>query len=321
MSFVPQSMIWPGTRAILLVHGIGDASTGKDGAFPIDVVKAALGSDADKVAIYRLNYDFINDWAAQKVQFGAGIAALSAAVKLKIGDDATSQTIADYVGDVLWPIFSEDIRCAVRDAYLAQLDQIQIDRGESALEKGDDPLDYHITIIAHSLGCFHTFEVLAAAASEPSHHLRPASDHVTFDSVILMASPVQLIRTLAGGLSALIPGRDTLATLSKAPLAIPSETRKDTVTKCAKDFVSVTGTFDPVGGHMLGKKLAWAYMNIPGQRSIIVPQKLLNINSKESLALAMAHSAASGGPSANDPHSWTAYIDTEASELRTMVLT
>ena len=320
MPFTAQTMFWPGTRAILLVHGIGDASTGKDGAFPIDVIKSALGTDAEKTAIYRLNYDFINDWAAQKVQFGAGISALTAALKLKIGNDTTSETIADYVGDVLWPLFSEDIRFAVRDAFLAQLEQMQIDRGESALRNGDDPLDYQITIIAHSLGCFHTYEVLAAAASESSHHLRPASDVVTFTSVILMASPVQLIRTLADGLRALIPGSNTLATLSKTPLAIPAETRKGGAVKCTKDFVSITGNFDPVGGHLLGKKLAWAYMNIPGQRSIIVPQKLLNINTREATALALAHSVADGGPSVNDPHSWSAYIETESGEVRRAVL-
>ena len=28
MSFIPQSINWPSDRAILLVHGIGDASTG-----------------------------------------------------------------------------------------------------------------------------------------------------------------------------------------------------------------------------------------------------------------------------------------------------
>src|SRR5215208_2896739 len=124
MAFTPQSQFWTGTRAILLVHGIGDASTGKDGAFPLDTLTTVLGDDAAKTTIYRLNYDFINDWLATKVQFDAGIRALKKELKLKLGGDDNSGTIADYVGDVLWPVLSTDIRFTVRDAYLAQLEQI-----------------------------------------------------------------------------------------------------------------------------------------------------------------------------------------------------
>jgi hypothetical protein len=319
MSFQPQSMFWRGTRAILLVHGIGDASAGKEGTFPVDVLVRVLGDEAPNVSVYRLNYDFINDWLATKVNFQAGITALKAALKLKLGDDDTNATIADYVGDVLWPVLSVDLRLAVRDAFLAQLQQIQIDRGESALRRGHDPLDYQLSIIAHSLGCFHTYEGLTAAAQEPSHALRPGSDLVTFDSVILMASPVQLIRTVAGVIGAVVPNPDTLATLA-APLAIPSETRRGRVVPCTNDFISVTGTHDPVGGHILGKKLDWAYMDIPGQHSVIVSQQALDIDTKEGTALALAKAFATGGPKANDPHSWSAYIESQAKLLRGTVL-
>ena len=101
MSFQPQRIFpWPGKRAVLLVHGIGDASTGKDGAFPLDVLKKSLGDDAANVAIYRINYDFINDWLSTKVNFQAGIAALKAKVKKNLGSDdlddmqSTDQLIA-----------------------------------------------------------------------------------------------------------------------------------------------------------------------------------------------------------------------------------
>jgi hypothetical protein len=195
-----------------------------------------------------------------------------------------------------------------------------VDRGESALRRGDDPLDYQISIIAHSLGCFHTFEVLHEIAKEGAHRLRPATDRMTFDSVILMASPVQLIRTLAGNLADLVPGRDSLVTVGRKALAIPSETRRDEVVPCTKDFISLTGTHDPVGGHLLGKKFAWGYMNIPGQKSIVVPQQALNINTRELTAKALAQSLLDGGPAPNDPHSWTAYVETEAKLLRGVVL-
>ena len=90
---------------------------------------------------------------------------------------------------------------------------------------------------------------------------------------------------------------------------------------CTSDFYSVTGTHDPVGGHLLGKKLDWAYMDIPGQHSTIVSQHLLNIDTKEDTAKALANALASGGPKVNDPHSWTAYIEGQAKLLRGLLLT
>jgi hypothetical protein len=320
MSFEPQSFFWPGTRAILLVHGIGDASTGKDGAFPLDLVRQMLGDEVESVAIYRINYDFINDWLATKSQFQAGIAALKKALALHLGDETTDATIAEYVGDVLWPVLSAELRFAVRDALIAQLDQMQIDRGESALQRGDDPLDYQISIVAHSLGCFHTYEVLTAVANEPSHALRPATDLFTLDSVVLMASPIQLIRTVAGAIGALVPDRASLATLA-APLAIPSETRRGRVVTCTNDFYSITGSHDPVGGHLLGRKLDWAYMDIPGQHSVIVSQHVLDIDTQQGTAQALGKAFAAGGPTQNDPHSWGAYIGSQSKLLRGLLLT
>lgn len=319
MPFVPQSISWPGTRAILLVHGIGNASVGQAGAFPLDALKRVLGDELPNVAIYVVNYDFINDWVATKVDFGAGITALKTAVQLRLGDGSADAEIADGIGDVLWPVLNPDLRFAVRDAIIAQLDQIQLDRAESALERGDDPLDYQVSIVAHSLGCFHTYEVLTAIANEPAHQLRPASDLVTFDSVMLMASPVQLIRTVAGAISAVVPDLGTLATLAR-PLAIPAETRRGKVVKCTHDFISITGSHDPVGGHLLGARLDWAYMDIPGQISTIVPQQALNISTKDSTALALA-SAIAGGAQLRDPHSWSAYIDGQARQMRGVLLT
>jgi hypothetical protein len=320
MPFVPQTMRWPGTRAVLLVHGIGNASVGQAGSFPIDALKRVLGDDEPDVAIYSINYDFINDWVATKVNFQAGITALKAALALKLGNAAADAAIAESVGDVLWPVLSPDLRLAVRDALIAQLDQIQLDRAISALDKGDDPLAYQVSIVAHSLGCFHTYEVLTAIAREPAHRLRPASDLVTFDSVMLMASPVQLIRTVAGAIGAAVPDVQTLATLTK-PLAIPSETRGGKVVACTKDFISITGSHDPVGGHLLGTKLDWAYMDIPGQISTVVPQQLLKVNTRDSTALGLASAIAAGGTQVRDPHAWGGYIDSQAPLMRGVLLT
>ena len=109
-------------------------------------------------------------------------------------------------------------------------------------------------------------------------------------------------------------------TLSK-PLAIPSETRSGKVVACTKDFISITGTHDPVGGHLLGQKLTWAYMDIQGQVSIVVPQHLLNINSRDSTALALASAVAAGGAQLNDPHAWGGYIDSQAKQMRGVLFT
>jgi hypothetical protein len=130
-----------------------------------------------------------------------------------------------------------------------------------------------------------------------------------------MASPVQIIRTIGGAIGGLIPDVGSLATLSR-PLAIPAESRRGKNVRCTKQFVSVTGTHDPVGGHVLGKQLPWAYMKIPGQKSIIVPQTGLNINSAEATAQALAAAFAPGGPANSDPHSWTAYVAGQQGLLR-----
>jgi hypothetical protein len=313
-------MVWPGTRAVLLVHGIGDASTGKDGAFPLDMIKQALGSEAPNVAIYRINYDFINDWLTTKVQFQAGLAALKAHLKQKFGSEDLDATIAEYAGDVLWPILSTSLRFAVRDAIVAQLIQMKMDRRESALARGDDPRKYEISVIAHSLGCFHTYEVLAAAAQEPAHALRPGSNLFTLKSVILMASPVQLIRSVAGAMGALVPDTGNLATLASS-LSIPSEVFQGATIPITKKFMSITGSHDPVGGHLLGKKLDWAYMDIPGQQSVIVPQNMLNIDTKAGTAAALAQAFAAGGPKVNDPHSWSAYVTGESNRVREALFT
>jgi hypothetical protein len=319
MAFSPQSQAWPGRRAFLMVHGIGDASAGMEGSFPADALRDALGPDAATTAVYRLNYDFINDWLAVKTNLEGGVATLKQLIAAQFGDSSMDAVIAEYAGDVLWPILSPDLRFAVRDAFASQLQQILLDRNNAADARGDDPLEYGITILAHSLGCYHTYEMLTAAANDPSLELQPASDLVKFESVILMASPVQLIRTVAGGIAHLIPDIESIAALSQ-PLAIPFETRRGRSVRCTKRFVSVAGTHDPIGGHLLGKRLNWAYMKVPGQKSVIVEQSGLNLTNPVQTAQALAAAFASGEPAMNDPHSWTAYIASQGELLQTGVV-
>ena len=319
-TFKPQSISWPGTRAVLLVHGIGDASVGPAGAFPLDALTRALVDEAPNVAIYTVNYDFINDWVQRKVNFTQQISDLRNKITGELGNGPADAAIADQIGDVLWPVLAPDLRLAVRDALIAQIAQIELDRLEMAMIQGKNHHNFQISIIAHSLGCFHTYEVLTAIANEPALNLQPGTDVFTFDSVILMASPVQLIRTVAGSISGLVPDPKTLSTIAK-PLAIPSESFNGEVIPCTNDFISITGSHDPVGGHLLGARLPWAYMDIPGQHSTIVSQHALNIDTTGMTALALAHTVAGGGVQLKDPHSWSAYIDAQAKQMRGVLLT
>jgi hypothetical protein len=101
------------------VHGIGDASTGEDRALPLELVRQMLGDEAPSVALFRMNYDVIDDWLATKSQFQTGITALKRVLALSLGAETIDATIAEYVGDVRWPIPSAELRFGVRDALVA----------------------------------------------------------------------------------------------------------------------------------------------------------------------------------------------------------
>jgi len=330
--FKPQSIPnWPGKRAVLLVHGIGDASTGGLDAFPIEPFKNAMGDAASEFAIYTLNYDFINDWAEAKTNVAAGIKSLKDVIARKFGGDSLANTIAEYAGDIFWPVLNADIRLAVRDALVAQASQIMLDCGESALARGDDPLDYQVSIIAHSLGCFHAYETLCATVSDPQYHMRPGTDLTRLQAVFLMASPVQLIRAVGNDIRLTVPDIDTLATMSQ-PLAIPTEVAGNKKTPCARRFISVVGDRDPVGGYLLGKKQTWAYMALAGQEMIIDPQKLVGANEATALEAALHGNIAStvssvrggafsDGVTVSNPHDWVAYIDRHSALLQQALLT
>jgi hypothetical protein len=330
-SFKPHSIPeWPGRRAVLLVHGIGDASTSGISAFPIDALKAALGKSAGDLAIYTLNYDFIDDWAAAKTGLAAGIAVLKNAIAKKFGGSDLATTVAEYAGDVLWPVLSADIRLAVRDAFVAQAAQVMLDCGETALARGEDPLYYQVSIIAHSLGCFHAYETLSATVHTPEYHMRPRSDLTRLQNVILLASPVQLIRAVGDDIRLTVPDIATLATLS-APLAVPAEVNGAQRTTCARQFFSVVGNQDPVGGFLLGKKQEWAYMALDGQQSIIDPQTLVGADQAAALrtalnrgvaidARARATESLSSSVRVPNPHDWVAYITRHADLLQQALL-
>jgi len=310
----PQSRKWPSNRAVLLVHGVGNAKPGDDQDL-VGLVKQALGPDADQFAIDQLYDNAINNWFKEKTALAERLQPLKTFFKIGAGDADLAEAAAEYAGDVLWPVMSRSARSAVREAYLLQLKQMVRD-GTGTVRQTPD---LKITIIAHSLGCFYTYEVLHAAATLSSHRIMPYNYGVRSSNVILMASPVQLIRTVGDALGPGVPYKNELAVFNEAGLAIPAETQSGGRTTSTDNWISITGELDPVGGWCFRDKAPWADMDLPGQQSIIDQQTLLDIGSKADLATLLAESVfqkKAPDISISDPHSWEGYVARHEQELR-----
>ncbi len=309
-----QSQPWPSNRAVLLVHGIGNAKPG-DYTLLRQRVEAALGPAAADTAIYQLFYDQVNDWFAGKTQLGDLLNSAIDTLASRIADPELGQTLAEVCGDILWPVLVADARTAVREAYLRQLKQIVQDGMASGVAESDQRL----SIICHSLGCFHTYEVLHHAARTAVHRLRPASDGVRFANVIFMASPVQLIRTVAEAMGSLVPNRRWLYAVQSDALSIPFEESELGPVKAVQRWVSITGDLDPVGGHFFRNRAPWAAMQVEGQETFIDNQNALNITSKAQLLQVLSAARRDRQPPEirpTNPHSWENYVDRRAIQLR-----
>jgi hypothetical protein len=306
--FRPQSQAWRGDQAVLLVHGVGNAKPG-DYA---DVARAVQDTVGPDVAVYSLFYDVFNDWFSEKTQFTSQIKRVVAFIKDQEGEGRLQDTIAEFAGDVIWPLFAIASRRAVHHAYLAQMKQIVLDGLSAGLLKHQ----LKLSILCHSLGCFHTYEMLHAIATEPAHTLRPLTDGVRFRSVVFMASPIQLIRTLGQSLNGLVP--PGLATTATAGLVNPSEQALGVSKMSVERWVSVTGDLDPIGGHFLRRQAPWAYMDVPGQTSIVVPQALAGGDDEGDLFTVLRTSLSQGNPpTLNNPHSWLDYVRGPQVDLKT----
>lgn len=311
MPFAPQRLQWPGRDAILLVHGIGDDSPGESAASI--ALKQALGTSASSFAIYDLRYDTINDWFAEKTRAAAGIVWLRDQIRSGFGGDDLGDTVANVAGDVVWPILSTSARSALVQAFTSQLLAMALD--------GPNVLLQRISIICHSMGCYHTYEALHTITNNALLHLRP-SDGFRIQNVVFMASPVQLIRTVSGKIGSLVPDRNLLA-LSSA-LAQPVQGFQGNLRPIVRGrWVSITGNLDPVGGHLLRDKLPWAYMDVPGQESFIDRQFETDIQSREQLRLLLTSSFTSGSVpkvTPQNPHDWSSYINRHATDLESWLV-
>src|SRR5258708_14622417 len=309
----PQSLTWPADRAVLLVHGVGNA---KPGDYDPLVARLSniLAGQPKRYAIYMFYYDYINEWFSQKVQAPLAVTQLQNALHAKIGGPGLGNTVADFVGDVIWPILSLDARDALRTALFRQIRQVFLDGTAAGVRVPERKL----SIICHSMGCFHVFEALHAAANDPAEQLGPA-EGVQLENVIFMASPVQAIRTIANDIRAAVPRANDLACLSADPLAMPAQDDGfGGLLPSVRQTVSITGNLDPVGGYLFRKQLAWAYMNLPGQVSKIDQEDLIASNEGDLQAI-LQDALRDGTPpkiTPQNPHDWTAYVTRHAADLR-----
>ncbi|MEO8336857.1 MAG: hypothetical protein ABI664_17875 [bacterium] len=314
----PQSLKWPADRALLFVHGIGSSKPGDYDPL-VAQLRDVLGAESAKYAIYFLYYDAVNEWFAQKLQAQAAFKKLVQFISGKLDGSALGDAAADFAGDVIWPVLIPDARLAIRAAMLQQLQTIVLD----GIKAGVQPRNQRISIIAHSLGCFHTYEALSHASKNPAEGLGPASAGVVLENVIYMASPVQLIRSSGHSLGNALPQPSSIFSVSDAELAIPSEPGDDgDPVRCARRTVSITGNLDPVGGFVLRTKQPWGYTNLPGQEVFIDQEQVATVNGSEQLTLAsiLRDALQTQGPpkvAPENPHDWSAYVARHANDLRT----
>jgi hypothetical protein len=317
----PQTQKWPDRHAVLFVHGVGNARPG-DYAPLVDQLETILGDDARKFAMYFLYYDQINEWFSQKAQARIEFARLVQAIGRRMDGSSLGNVIADFGGDVLFPVLLPDSRLAVRSAVLQQLQQIVLD-GKAA---NVQPRNQHISVIAHSMGCFHVYEALTYAAATPAEGLGPASGGIVLDNLIFMASPVQLIRTVGRELGNAVPQPESIFSVSSAALEIPWEPGgENEPVRCAKQTIAIAGNLDPVGGYFFRDQLDWAYMNLPGQVAFIDQEQVAAVSGSEKLSLAaiLQDALQRGGPpkiTPENPHDWSAYVARHANDLRQWLL-
>ena len=312
-----QSLRWPADRAVLFIHGVGSSKPGDYDPL-VEQFRQVLGAEASRFALYFLYYDAVNEWFSQKLQAQAAFTKLVRFISGKLDGSALGNAAAAFAGDVIWPVLIPDARLAVRAAVLQQLQTIALD----GVRAGVQLRNQHITIIAHSLGCFHTYEALSYTSSNAAEGLGPASAGLVLDNVIYMASPVQLIRSTGQSLGAAVPQRSTMFSLSKPALEIPWEAGDDDQpVLCARRTVSITGNLDPVGGYLLRAQQPWGYMNLPGQQAFIDQEQVAKVNGSEEISLTalLRDALETQGPprvTPQNPHDWSAYVARHAAELR-----
>jgi hypothetical protein len=259
MPFRPITLNWESPTAVILVHGIGNATP--ESLDPVEnELRQAISEYAGSFPCYRFSYDFINNWVTEKTRLKKLISILKKQIAEKLGSADVTKVLTDYLGSILWPLLSVKIRRAIQKAIVLQLQRIVKDGISSGYPKEEQK----ISIIAYSLGCFHIYEALHYCATHPEAQLQPATHGVRLDNVFMMASPVKLIRSVMSELRTAISKPDDLAVLSEPDLTFPFEKSfYGSITPMVRNWYSITGDLDLVGGYLMRRRLDWAYMHIP----------------------------------------------------------
>ena len=320
MPFPPQSKTWPSNRALLLVHGIGDYKPG-DYDKVKQALEAALGPAAwASLAVYEMYWDPISDWFADKLQAADKVASMLSQLKQFFDASTAGAWAAEGVGDVIWPVLLLDAREALRNGVILQIQQIVKDGRAAGIKRPD----MNLSIMCHSLGCFHTYEALSAAATDPELQLNTSTTGIQFSSVVMVASPVQLIRASASALGRIVPSPGGLYCLKEQPLAPPGYFKRDKqFVPYSRRLLSLTGNLDPVGGYLWKNRLDWAYMNIPGTDRFVEEQNIVGLGNANDLAALIQQALQSNERwtvKPNNPHDWVHYVEHNADRVRQWML-
>jgi hypothetical protein len=325
MPFKVQSKTWPEDRALLLVHGVGDYRPGDYDRLKT-ALSDALGPDEwARFAIYEMFWDPISDWFQNRLGAADKFGRLLGALRGFFDASEAGRWCAEGVGDVIWPILVLDAREALRDACVLQIQQMIKDgRSKAGGRKPTPRPDMKLHVLCHSLGCFHAYEALSAAATSETLELSTRSTGIQFESVIFFASPVQLIRSAASALGGFVPRASRLFCLREQHLAIPGYQKANgQFIPYARRMLSITGDLDPVGGHLARRKLDWAYMNLIGTDRFVEHQEIGHLDTDMDLATLIRDSVAGNRRwtvTPNNPHDWIAYVEHNADRVRHWVL-
>lgn len=318
---LPQSQRWPQNKALLFIHGVGNVAPGGY-AEVAEQIQNVLGDRTNEYALYFLYYDQIGDWNAAQTESALTYARIVNGVSSKLPHSTLGNVVADFVGDVLRPALIPSARISARTAVLNQLQQLRDD----GVASGVPAAQQHVSVIAYSLGCFHLYEALSHAAADNSERLGPLSAQFVLDHLVMMASPVQIVRTIGKALGPALVNGDSIYAVTQPTLAIPAEIGKNNTTvSCARHVVSITGELDPIGGYFFRDTMNDAYMNLPGQSCFVDEQHVAATRASEDLSLAdiFQNALRDGGVphiATDNPHNWAAYMQRHSDDIRSWLL-
>ena len=320
-ALLSQSQRWPQNKALLFIHGVGNVSPGGY-AEVAEQIQNRLGDRTNEYALYFLYYNQLADGDAAQNESALTYARVVNGISNKLPHSKLSTVVADFVGDVLRPTLGASARVSARTAVLNQLRQLRDD----GVASGVPAAQQHISVIAHSVGCFHLYEALSHAATDKNERLGPLSAQFVLEHLVMMASPLQLMRTIGKALGPALVNGNSIYAVSQPTLGIPAEVgANNALVSCAKHVVSITGELDPIGGYFFRDAMTDAYMTLPGQTWFVDEQHVTATRASEDLSLAdIFQNALRDGSvpyiATDNPHNWAAYMQRHSDDIKSWLL-